>query len=236
MGWRRSTSRCVSAIGTCRRTSTIVRGNLKLGSVFVGIPTLTPILPSVRRGILGGTFDPPHLAHLLGGEAAYRELGLDVVTLMPAGSPWQKAERDVTAAADRWEMIVLATGGTDYFVADDREVRRPGWTYTIDTLESMDPDEDLVLIIGADAALGLPTWQRAEEILQRVTLAVIPRPTVDRETIDGMFTNHHWLDVPALPISGTMLRQRARSGSSIRFFVPELVHDYVVRHRLYDPA
>jgi nicotinate-nucleotide adenylyltransferase len=202
----------------------------------VAIPGWTPILPPVRRGILGGTFDPPHLAHLLGGEAAYRELGLDVVTLMPAGSPWQKADRDVTAAADRWEMTLLATNGIDYFVADDREVRRPGWTYTIDTLDSLDPDDDVVLIIGADAALGLPTWHRSDEILERVTLAVIPRPGVDSDSIEAMFPDLHWLDVPALPISGTMLRERARSGSSIRFFVPELVYDYLVRHGLYEPA
>ena len=116
----------------------------------------------MRRGILGGTFDPPHLAHLLGGEAAYRELGLDLVTFMPAGSPWQKAERDVTAASHRWEMTVLATEGVEYFEADDREVRRSGWTYTIDTLESFDDGDEVVLIVGADTAAGLPTWCRAE--------------------------------------------------------------------------
>jgi nicotinate-nucleotide adenylyltransferase len=112
----------------------------------------------VRRGILGGTFDPPHLAHLLGGEAAHREMDLDVVSFMPAGSPWQKAERDVTGASDRWEMTVLATGGIDYFEADDREVRRQGWTYTIDTLESLDDTEDIVLILGADTGGSIIGW------------------------------------------------------------------------------
>ncbi len=197
-------------------------------------PSRRSILTTVRRGILGGTFDPPHLAHLLGGEAAHRELDLDVVNFMPAGSPWQKAERDVTAASDRWEMTVLATGGVEYFEADDREVRRSGWTYTIDTLESLDASEEVVLIVGADTAAGLPSWHRAEDVMERVTLAVIPRPGVAREDVARILGEHHWLDVPELPVSGTMLRQRARRGASIRFFVPEMVHDYVIRHRLYE--
>ena len=192
-----------------------------------------PILAPVRRGILGGTFDPPHLVHLLGGEAAYRELGLDVVTFMPAGSPWQKAERDVTAAAHRWEMTLLATDGVDYFEPDDREVRRSGWTFTIDTLESLDDGDDVVLILGADAAVGLPTWHRAEDVMERVTLAVMPRPGIERADVDRILGDHHWLDVPPLPVSGTMMRRRCREGLSIRFFVPDLVHDYLIRHRLY---
>lgn len=197
-------------------------------------PSRRSILAVVRRGILGGTFDPPHLAHLLGGEAAHRELDLDVVSFMPAGSPWQKAERDVTAASDRWEMTVLATGGVDYFEADDREVRRSGWTYTIDTLESLDDAEDVVLIVGADTAVGLPSWYRAEDVMDRVALAVIPRPGVTREDVARILGEHHWLDVPELQVSGTMLRHRVRRGASIRFFVPEMVYDYVNRHRLYD--
>lgn len=204
-----------------------------MGCAWVVKRILPPILAPVRRGILGGTFDPPHLAHLLGGEAAYRELDLDIVTFMPAGSPWQKAERDVTAASDRWEMTLLATDGVEYFDADDREVLRPGWTYTIDTLESLDDDDELVLIVGADAAAGLPTWQRAEDVLDRVALAVIPRPGVDRAEVDRVLGDYHWLEVPELPVSGSMLRRRASAGSSIRFYVPPLVHDYVIRHRLY---
>ena len=156
------------------------------------------------------------MAHLLGGEAAHRELDLDVVNFMPAGSPWQKAERDVTAASDRWEMTVLATGGVEYFEADDREVRRSGWTYTIDTLESLDASEEVVLIVGADTAAGLPSWHRAEDVMERVTLAVIPRPGVAREDVARILGEHHWLDVPELPVSGTMLRGRACDARSAR--------------------
>ena len=120
-----------------------------------------PMLRPVRRGILGGTFDPPHLAHLVAGEAAYRELGLDVVTFLPAGRPWQKAGLGVSPAAHRWEMTRRAVAGVGYFEADDREVARDGWTYTADTLATFPDDEELVLILGADAAAGLPTWHVA---------------------------------------------------------------------------
>ncbi|MCH7586034.1 MAG: nicotinate-nucleotide adenylyltransferase, partial [Acidobacteria bacterium] len=108
------------------------------------------------------------------------------------------------------------------------------WTYTIDTLESLDDAEDVVLIVGADTAVGLPSWYRAEDVMDRVALAVIPRPGVTREDVARILGEHHWLDVPELQVSGTMLRHRVRRGASIRFFVPEMVYDYVNRHRLYD--
>ena len=98
----------------------------------------------VRRGILGGTFDPPHLAHLVAAEAAFQQLDLDVVTFMPAGAPWQKAGRSVSDAGHRWQMTLAATDDVDYIVADDREVTRDGWTYTIETLEGFGAEEDLV--------------------------------------------------------------------------------------------
>lgn len=192
-----------------------------------------PILPGVRRGILGGTFDPPHIAHLIAGETAYRELGLDVVTFIPAGAPWQKAGRRISGADDRWQMILLATGGTDYFDADDRELRRDGWTYTIDTLDEFGDDEEIFLVLGADAALGLPTWHRGDEVAERSTVVVIPRPGTDREAVEQVVPDHVWLDMPEMEISGTMLRDRMADGRSIRFYVPDLVYDYVMSNDLY---
>ena len=187
------------------------------------------MLPTVRRGILGGTFDPPHLAHLFAGEAAYRDLGLDVVTFVPAGAPWQKAEREVTSPDVRWEMTVLAVGDVPYFEADDREVRRDGWTYTVDTLRSFPADEELFLILGADAARGIPTWHQFDEVLERATIAVIPRPGVDAAEVNENLRQGRvaWLDTPGVRLSGTMLRQRAREGRSIRFLVRDEVWRYV---------
>ncbi len=195
------------------------------------------MLPAVQRGILGGTFDPPHVAHLMAGEAAYRDLGLDVVTFLPAGAPWQKAERPVSAPEHRWEMTVRAVAGVDYFAADDREVRRPGWTYTVDTLASFPADEQLTLILGADAAAGLRSWERHGEIVDRAQVAVMERPGTDRRAVeDAVGARVVWLDAPRVAISGTMLRARAAAGGSVRFLVREAVWEYIVTHDLYRGA
>jgi nicotinate-nucleotide adenylyltransferase len=189
----------------------------------------------MQRGILGGTFDPPHLAHLFAGEAAYRDLGLDVVTFMPAGLPWQKADRRVSAAQHRWNMIQLAVDGTGYFEADDRELRRDGATYTIDTLTSYPSDESVTLIVGADAARGIPTWHEADDLLRRARIAVVPRPGSARRDVDWVLrgARYVWLETPEVWLSGTMLRERARRGRSLRFLVPEPVWAYIAEHRLY---
>lgn len=192
-----------------------------------------PILRIVRRGILGGTFDPPHLAHLVAGEAAYRELGLDVVTFLPAGAPWQKAGTGVSPPGHRWAMTCLAADGVGYFEPDDREVRREGWTYTADTLDTFPAGEDLVLILGADAAAGIPTWHRSGDVLARASLAVMPRTGVDPARVEAAVGAHHRLATPELPISGTMIRRRRHDGEPIRFLVPEAVFSYVEAHGLY---
>ena len=189
----------------------------------------------MRRGILGGTFDPPHLAHLFAGEAAFQDLGLDVVTFVPAGAPWQKAGRSVTAADHRWEMTRLAVAPAEYFEADDREVVRDGPTYTIDTLETLPDGDEITLILGADAASGLGTWKRSEDVLERCRIAVAPRPSVDRSHVDHLLggRNYVWLDIPELHLSGTTLRERAHRGRSLRFLVPESVLAYIAEHDLY---
>ena len=189
---------------------------------------------SGMRGILGGTFDPPHVAHLVAAEAAYRQCDLEVVTFIPAGAPWQKASADVSDATHRWEMTNLAIEGVDYFEADDREVRRDGWTYTVDTLETFDETEEILLVLGADAALGMPTWHRHEEVLARATIAVVPRPGVVRSEVDEVLGRSVvWLDMPALDVSGTMLRDRVRNGKCIRFLVGDPVWAYVREEGLY---
>jgi nicotinate-nucleotide adenylyltransferase len=194
-----------------------------------------PMLPLVRRGILGGTFDPPHLAHLFAGEAAYRDLDLDVVTFIPAGAPWQKADRKVINAEDRWQMTVLAVEGISYFEADDREVRRDGWTYTVETVHSFPEDEELFLVLGADAARGIPTWHEADEVLRRATIAVVPRPGVERHEVDEALAGGDvvWLDTPDVRLSGTMLRRQARAGRSIRFLVCDNVWRYIEESQIY---
>ena len=204
-----------------------------VGPVGSVTTVVVPILVEVRSGLLGGTFDPPHIAHLLAGEVAYRQLGLDRVIDLPAGSPWQKAARTVSPAGDRWRMTEIATAGISYFVPDDREVHRDGWTYTIDTLATFEPAEEIVLILGADAARGLPSWERADDVLGRVRVAVLPRPGTERAEVEAAIGAATWLDMPALPVSGTMIRERFAAGSGVRFLVPDGVYGYMVEKSLY---
>jgi nicotinate-nucleotide adenylyltransferase len=187
----------------------------------------------VRRGILGGTFDPPHVAHLFAGEVAHQRLGLDVITFVPAGAPWQKAERNISASEHRWALTQLAVAGVPYFEADDREVTRDGWTYTVDTLREY-PDDDLFLIVGSDAAAGIPTWHRPDDLLELAQLAVVPRPGTDRSAVEAALPGgFHWLGGPELDLSSTTLRNRVAAGDTIRFLVPELVAAYIEDHGLY---
>lgn len=186
------------------------------------------------HGILGGTFDPPHVAHLVAAEAAYRQFGLSGVTFLPAGAPWQKAGRLVSSGDDRWAMTGLAIAAVPYFDADDREVRRDGWTYTADTLQTIDENREVMLILGADAALGLPTWHRYDEILARARIAVVPRPGIARSVVDAAVgVEMVWVDAPELTVSGTELRRRVREGGSIRFLVRDSVWRYVEEQGLY---
>ena len=174
------------------------------------------------------------MAHLIAGEVAYRDLHLDIVTFVPAGSPWQKADRRVTDADHRWQMTCRAVEGVDYFEADEREVRRDGWTYTADTLAEFDPQDDLVLILGADAARGIQSWQRWQYVLSRAHVAVAPRPGVDRAEVEAAIpVAFTWLDVPLLLLSGTTIRARAEAGKTVRFMVADSVWEYLEVNDVY---
>lgn len=192
------------------------------------------MLRGVQRGILGGTFDPPHLAHLFAGEAAHGDLGLDVVTFLPAGAPWQKAGTAVSAPSHRLAMTQLAIDGVDHFEIDDREIGRDGWTYTIETLSEFAGDE-VTLILGADAAAGMPTWHRAADVLASVRIAVLPRPGTNRVEADRALDGGDvvWLDTPEVDVSGTAIRRRVAADLSVRFLVPDPVLGYIADHGLY---
>lgn len=187
----------------------------------------------MKRGIFGGTFDPPHLAHLIAGEAAYRQLELDLVSYVPAGLPWQKADTGVSSAEHRLEMTRLSVEHIPYFTADDIEIRRGGASFTIDTVEAFS-DDDLVLIVGADAALGIRSWDRWPDLLDQVELAVAPRPGVGRHEVEHAVPKPvRWLDMAPLDMSATDVRERARKGLSIRFYVRESVWQYTRERHIY---
>jgi nicotinate-nucleotide adenylyltransferase len=133
-------------------------------------------------------------------------------------------------------MTRLAVRGVAYFEADNREVLRDGWTYTVDTVGALPAADEVVLVVGADAAAGIRTWHRWPDLLARVTLAVAPRPGTDRRVVEaGVGEPLVWLDMPEVEVSGTEIRARASQGRAFRFLVREGVWDYIQRHRLYPP-
>ncbi|MGI9583972.1 MAG: nicotinate-nucleotide adenylyltransferase [Acidimicrobiia bacterium] len=183
-------------------------------------------------GIVGGTFDPPHIGHLAVAAAAVEQLAMDTVTFLPAGDPWQKSTIDVAPARHRLAMTRLASTEADSFVVDDREMVRPGPSYMMDTIESM--DEDVVLILGADAARGIHSWHRSTDLLDAVTIAVAARPGIDMADVeDAIGGGLVQLSMPTIDLSGTEIRQHVAAGRSPRFLVPDSVCDYIEANALY---
>jgi nicotinate-nucleotide adenylyltransferase len=186
-------------------------------------------------GVFGGTFDPPHVGHLVAAIEARQALELDVVLMVVANAPWQKVDaREVSPAKDRLAMVAAAIDGVPGLEVSDVEVRRGGLTYTADTLAALEqrhPGVDLHLILGADAANGFTTWERYDEVADRARLVVVDRPG-HRPQLDERFA---WtrLDIPDLEISSTDLRERLRSGRSVRFLMPDGAAAYARERGLY---
>ncbi len=187
----------------------------------------------MRLGVLGGTFDPPHIGHLVMADAAMQQLDLPKVSWLPTGDPWQKDR--VTPAHDRLQMTRLAVDGVGDMVVDDREVVRAGPTYTVETLDSLRAEGvEPVLIMGADTAAGIPGWHRSAE-LGEVEIAVAPRPGTPREVVEAAVVGPiSWIDTPPLDLSATDLRRRLTEGLSTRFLIPERVSAYARSRGLYD--
>lgn len=186
----------------------------------------------MRTGILGGTFDPIHVAHLHSAESALHQLELDRVLVIPAGDPWQKADQEIADARHRLEMCRLAVSGVPGLEVDDREVQREGHTFTIDTLDSFPADEELFLIVGADAAAGLDSWHRWNAIAERATISIAPRPGVHSPE----FPDAVHIEMGMLEISSTDIRARVRDGRPFRYLVTGEVHGYIVANDLYANA
>lgn len=188
-----------------------------------------------RIGVFGGTFDPPHVGHLVAACDARQDLDLDVVMLVVANAPWQKlGDREISPAADRLAMVRLAVEGVDCLEVNDIEIRRGGLSYTADTLRALLEDEsdaELFLILGNDAAAGFATWERHEEVAELASLVVVDRPGT-HTPIDDEF-DWYRIDIPELEISSTELRERVATGRSIAFLTPERVASYVEERGLY---
>jgi nicotinate-nucleotide adenylyltransferase len=191
-------------------------------------------------GILGGTFDPVHVAHLVLAEQARDQLALDQVLFIPAGDPWRKNHRAITTAGHRLAMLRLAIEGNDAFAISDIELRREGPTYTADTLEALAGerlDDAFWFILGADALADLPNWREPERIVQHAMLAVAPRDVREVNAaelnIPALAGRLRLFDCPRLAISSTEIRERVAAGRSIRYLVPDAVAAYIEQHNLY---
>lgn len=196
----------------------------------------------MRVGILGGTFNPPHIAHLVCAQEAHRELALDRVLFIPARIPPHKPVEHEPGAEHRLELCRLAVGDDRRFAVSDLELRRAGPSYTVDTLQELSSHEsqpELFLILGGDIAVGLPGWREPERVLELATLAIAKRQGTARASVtDSLGTlsggdRARFFAMPRMGVSSTMIRRRVRGGQPIRYLVPDPVAGYIEHHDLY---
>jgi len=197
-----------------------------------------------RLGILGGTFDPVHAGHIFVAEEARIRLHLDKVLFIPAGNPWLKVNRTITAAIHRVEMVRLAIAKHEHFELSTMEVERGGPSYTVDTLEELrrQPDyRDLHLLLGLDSFVELPLWKDADRIITLCKLVVVPRygnnlPELREvaQKLKGLSADEVVvLDSPMIGISSSGIRDRVAHGLPVDYLVPGAVERYIIAHGLY---
>lgn len=188
-----------------------------------------------RIGVFGGTFDPPHVGHLVTAVNVRYALDLDLLILMVANVPWQKAgSREITPAGDRLAMVAAAVADVDRLMAGDHEIRAGGPSFTADTLAALaaeHPGAELFTIVGDDAAAGIHTWERAAEVVERSQMVVVDRPG-EHVRLDPSI---EWIrvEVPRLEVSSTDLRARWADGRPLDYLVTDEVLRVVAERGLY---
>jgi nicotinate-nucleotide adenylyltransferase len=196
----------------------------------------------VRLGILGGTFNPPHLGHLVCAQEAHGELSLDRVLFVPARIPPHKSVEYEPGPEHRLELCRLAVADDERFAVSDMELRRAGPSFTVDTLKALStqaPQDELVLILGGDIAAGLSEWHEPEQVLELATVAIAERPGTSRDAVETTLAGLRGGDrarffaMPRIEVSSTMLRRRVGARQPLRYLVPDQVEEYIQRHGLY---
>jgi nicotinate-nucleotide adenylyltransferase len=185
----------------------------------------------VRIGIFGGTFDPPHIGHLIAAQDALQSLPLDKVLFIPALVPPHKRGRTVSPADVRLRMIRAATQGDARFEVSDVELRRTGPSYTVDTLRQLQGGDELLLLIGVDQVREFSTWREPQEIMRLARLVMMARAGIEVPPESGIV--QYTVPVTRIDVSSTLIRQRVAAGKPIRYLVPAAVAEIIVAERLY---
>jgi nicotinate-nucleotide adenylyltransferase len=193
-----------------------------------------------RLGVMGGTFDPIHHGHLVAASEVQAWFNLDEVVFVPTGQPWQKEEREVSPAEDRYLMTVIATASNPRFSVSRVDIDRPGPTYTKDTLRDLKAvrgeDWDLYFITGADALGQILTWRDADELFELAHFVGCTRPGHELSDIGLPEGKVSLVEVPALAISSTECRDRVSQGEPIWYLVPDGIVQYIAKRQLYTVA
>jgi nicotinate-nucleotide adenylyltransferase len=200
----------------------------------------------MRLGLLGGTFNPPHIAHLVCAQEAHAQLGLDRVLLVPAGVPPHKAlAAGDPSAEERLALCEAAVGDDGRFAVSRVELDRPGRSWTVDTLRLLreeNPQDELTFIVGGDMAASLPRWREPEAVLELATLAVAERLGAKRGQIERLLAplagseRIRFFDMPRIDVSSSLVRERVAEGRPIRYLVPDAVAAAIGRDGLYRGA
>jgi nicotinate-nucleotide adenylyltransferase len=191
-----------------------------------------------KIGVMGGTFDPIHHGHLVAASEVADRFGLDEVVFVPTGQPWQKGDRPVSRAEDRYLMTVVATASNPRFTVSRVDVDRGGPTYTVDTLRDLRrerPDADLFFITGADALGAILSWRDADELFSLAHFIGVTRPGYELEDDHLPAGSVTLVEVPAMAISSTDCRRRVAEGHPVWYLVPDGVVQYIAKRGLYVP-
>jgi nicotinate-nucleotide adenylyltransferase len=190
----------------------------------------------MKLGIFGGTFDPPHIGHLIVADDALAALGLDRILFVPAGTHPLKGDKVAAPTHLRLRMIRAAVGDAERFAVDDREIRRVGPSYTVDTLAELEeeyPGSELYLLVGSDIMNEIHRWHRVPEIAARARIAVMSRADAPKATASVAGLQTIRVEVTHVAISSSEIRERVTAGRPFRYLVPEGVYEIIAEHALY---
>lgn len=197
-----------------------------------------------RIGIMGGTFNPVHMVHLILAENAYRAWQLDEIMMLPNGDPPHKTDKPITPAADRLAMLKLAVKDVPYFRVSDMEIKREGYSYssvTLETLRKLHPDTDYYFIMGADSVFQIETWHEPKTVMSDCIILAATRNHTPKDVLRRQIDHLHrkyqadirLMDIPDLELSSSEIRRRVRQNLPIRFMVQDAVAEYIKAHQLY---